>query len=53
MLCFSLALFCANKVEGWLVLGGFLLVAHFTDQSLENLRANCNRAVVHNDTEES
>jgi hypothetical protein len=53
MLCFSLALFCAEKVEGWLVLGGFLLVAISTIKAWKTYRQNCNRAVAHNDTEES
>jgi hypothetical protein len=53
MFCFSLALFCAGKVDGWLALGGFVLVAFSTVKSWKTYRHNCNRAMAHNDTEES
>jgi hypothetical protein len=53
VLCFSLSLFCADKVEGWLALGGCLLIAISTIKSWKTYRQNRNRAVAHNDTEES
>ena len=53
MLCFSLALFCADKVEGWLVLGGFLLVAISTIKSWKTYKQNCHRTVARKGKEES
>jgi hypothetical protein len=53
MLCFSLSLFCADKIEGWLALGGCLLIAISAIRSWKTYRQNCNRAVAHNDGGES
>jgi hypothetical protein len=53
MLCFSLSLFCADKIEGWLALGGCLLTAISAIRSWKTYRQNCNRAVAHNDGGES
>jgi hypothetical protein len=53
MLCFSLALFCAHRIEGWLVLGGFLLVGFSTIKSWKTYRQNCDRKAAHNGKEES
>jgi hypothetical protein len=53
MFCFSMSLFCAGKVEGWLVLGGFLLIVFSTIEAWKSYKQNCNRAVAHNDAEES
>ena len=54
MLCFSGALFCADKaIPGWFTLGGSLLIAFSTIQSWKTYRQNYDRKAEPNDEEES